>query len=102
VSKKRDRARAAAGEVFRDGQISKMTRCPIPNCTRGVVTAHSPHGLCAYHEEFLEALLFLLPHIKIEQGKTPGGLVLPGQPGFQAVPEAVINEEIRRHGGLRP
>jgi len=37
----------------------------------------------------------------MEQGKPPSGLVLPGQPGFQAVPEAVIKEEIRKHGRVK-
>lgn len=102
MSHKKDRKRAAAGEVFREGKVSKLVKCPVPNCPRGVITGNSAHGLCPYHEEFLESLLFLLPHIKIEQGKTPGGLVLPGQPGFEAVPEAVIKEEIRKHGRFKP
>lgn len=82
MSHKKDKKRAAQGEVFRDGKISKLTRCPVPNCPRGVITGNSAHRLCPYHEEFLTALLFLLPHIKIEQGKTPGGLVTPGHPEF--------------------
>jgi len=101
VSKKKDRARAAAGEVFREGKVSKMTRCPIPNCPRYIITGNSAHGLCPQHEEFLEALLFLLPRIQIKQ-QTPGGLVLPGQPGFQAVPESVIKEEIEKRGRIKP
>jgi hypothetical protein len=38
----------------------------------------------------------------MEKAETPSGLVLPGQPGFQAVPEAVIKEEIQKHGRLKP
>ncbi len=102
MSHKKDKKRVARGEVFRDGKISKLTRCPVPDCTRGVISGNSAHGLCPYHEEFLGALLFLLPHIRIEQGKTPGGLVLPGHPGFQAVPEQVIKAEIEKHGGIKP
>jgi len=88
MSKKRDRERAAAGEVFRNVS-KKMTRCPVPNCPGVVVAANSANGLCPKHEEFLESLLFFLPRIRVEQAKTPGGLVLPGQ-GF--VPEAVIKD----------
>jgi len=95
MSKKRDRNRAAAGGVFRDGKVSKLVRCPVPSCQGSVITGNSAHGLCPKHEEDLAFLLFILPHIRTEQ-KPPGGLVLPGQPGFQAVPEAVIKEEIRR------
>jgi len=57
-----------------------------------VITGRSAHGLCPKHEEDLAFLLFVLPHIKIEQGKTLGGLVLPGQSGFEVAPEAVIKD----------
>ena len=93
MSHKKDRKRVAAGEVFREGKITKLQRCPVPKCSRGVITGNSAHGLCPYHEEFLETLLFLLPHIQIKQG-TPGGLVLPGQPGFEIAPEAVIKQRM--------
>lgn len=76
----------------------KYGYCPVPDCKRRLIPGRSPHGLCPHHEELLDFLLFILPHIRVEQGKTPSGLVLPGQPGFQAVPEAVIKEEIRKHG----
>jgi len=92
MSKKRDRNRAAAGEVFRDGEVSKMTRCPVPSCQGSVITGNSAHGLCPKHEEDLAFLLFILPHIRAEPGKTPSGLVLPGQPGFEAVPKVVIKD----------
>ena len=41
---------------------------------------------------------------KIERvsGQTKSGLVLPGQPGFEAVPEAVIKGEIEKHGRFKP
>ena len=102
MSHKKDKKRAAQGEVFRDGKISKLSRCPVPNCSRGVISGNSAHGFCPYHEEFLESLLFFLPHIRIDQAKTPAGLVLPGQPGFQAVPESVIRVEIEKHGRIKP
>ena len=89
MSKKRDRNRAAAGEVFRDGKVSKLVRCPVPSCRGFVITGDSPHGLCPKHEEDLAFLLFILPRIKIEQGKTPSGLVLPGQPEY-TMPKEVI------------
>jgi hypothetical protein len=102
MSHKKDKKRAAQGEVLRDGKISKLSRCPVPNCSRGIITGNSAHGLCPYHEEFLASMLFFLPRIRIDQAKTPGGLVLPGQPGFQAVPESVIKAEIEKHGRIKP
>jgi len=102
MSHKKDRVRVASGGIFRDGKISKLVRCPVPNCRGFVITGNSAHGLCPKHEEDLAFLLFILPHIRVEQGKRPSGLVLPGQPGFQAVPKAVINEEIRKHGRIKP
>jgi hypothetical protein len=94
LSHKKNKRRAAAGEVFRDGKVSKLTKCPVPNCPRGVVTGNSVHGLCPKHEEDLAFLLFILPHIRVEQGKTQSGLVLPGSPGFTAVPEEVIKQRM--------
>jgi hypothetical protein len=102
VSHKKDKRRVAVGEIFRDGKVTKLTKCPVPNCPRGVTTGESAHGLCPKHEEDLAFLLFILPHIRMEKAETPSGLVLPGQPGFQAVPEAVIKEEIQKHGRLKP
>jgi len=101
MSKRKDRNRAAAGEVFREGKVSKLVRCPVPSCRGFVITGNSAHGLCPRHEEDLAFLLFILPHIGMEQGKTQSGLVLPGQPGFEAVPEAVGKEEMRK-GRVKP
>lgn len=101
MSHKKDKKRAAAGEIFRDGKVSKMRGCPVPSCQGSVITGNSAHGLCPKHEEDLAFLLFILPHIKMEQSKTPSGLVLPGQPEFKAVPEAVIEEEMRKHGRIK-
>ena len=97
MSHKKDKKRAAAGGVFREGKISKLVRCPVPSCPGSVITGNSAHGLCPKHEEDLAFLLFILPRIRMEQSKPPSGLVLPGQPGFQAVPE-----EIKKHGRIKP
>jgi hypothetical protein len=102
VSHKKDKKRVAGGEVFRNGKVTKLTRCPVPGCPRGVITGNSVHGLCPKHEEDLAFLLFILPYIRVEQGMAPRGLVLPGQPGFEAVPEAVIKQEIAKHGRFKP
>jgi len=55
----------------------KYGHCPVPDCERRLIPGKFPHGLCIEHEKWLTFLLFILPHIKVEQGKTPGGLVLP-------------------------
>ena len=101
MSHKKDKNRATAGGVFRDGKVSKMVRCPVPSCQGSVITGNSAHGLCPQHEEDLAFLLFILPRIRVEQTKTPGGLVLPGQPGF-GVPEPVIKKEMKEHGRIKP
>lgn len=75
----------------------KYGHCPVPSCGRRLIPSRSPHGLCPHHEELLDFLLFILPHIKAEPGQTKSGLVLPGQPGFKAVPEDVIRQEIEKH-----
>jgi len=72
----------------------KYGHCPVPSCERRLIPGQSPHGLCVEHEKWLTFLLFILPDIRVEQGKTPGGLVLPGQPGFQAVPKAAIKQRM--------
>jgi hypothetical protein len=43
------------------------------------------HGFCLTHEKFVADLLFIIPHIKWEAPKAPGGLVLPGSPDFTIV-----------------
>jgi len=80
----------------------KYGHCPVPNCERRIISGRSPHGLCPHHEELLDFLLFILPRIRVERGKTESGLVLPGTPGFNAVPEEVIKKEIEKHGRLKP
>ena len=61
----------------------KYAHCPVPNCERNIIPGRSSHGLCPHHEELLDFLLFILPHIKAGQGtsKAPG-LILPGQRGY--------------------
>lgn len=76
MSKKKDRARATAGEIHRDGKTVKLRKCPVPLCEEHVITGNSANGLCPKHEEELAFLLFILPHIRFEQ-KTPGGLATP-------------------------
>ena len=72
----------------------KYGHCPVPSCKRRLIPGQSPHGLCPHHEELLDFLLFILPHIRVERGKTSSGLVLPGSPGFNVVPEKVTKKEI--------
>lgn len=61
----------------------KYNKCPVPNCKRNLIPGKHPRGLCIHHEELLDFLLFILPHIKIGQGNPNlPGLILPGQPGF--------------------
>jgi hypothetical protein len=79
----------------------KYGHCPVPDCERRLIPGKFPHGLCIEHEKWLTFLLFILPHIRVEQGKTPGGLVLPGQPDFQVAPEAVIKQEMGKHGRVK-
>jgi len=79
----------------------KYNQCPAPNCERHLLPGRSPHGLCPHHEELLDFLLFILPNITMEQGKTPSGLLLPGQPGFQIAPDAVIKQGIEKRGRLK-
>ena len=80
------------GGIRKLGQ--KYGHCPVPNCERRIIEGRSPHGLCPHHEELLDFLLFVLPHIRDEPGtsKAPG-LILPGQPGFNVVAEDIIKKE---------
>ena len=75
----------------------KYGHCPVPNCARNIIQGRSPHGLCPHHEELLDFLLFILPHIKAGPGtpKAPG-LILPGQPGY------TMPGEIISGGGIKP
>lgn len=68
----------------------KYNHCPVPKCKRNIISERSPHGLCPYHEEQLDFLLFILPHIKIgQENPNLSGLILPGRPGF-TIPKEVI------------
>jgi hypothetical protein len=67
----------------------KYGHCPVPDCERRLIPGKFPHGLCIEHEKWLTFLLFVLPHIKVEQGKTPSGIVLPGSPEFKITPREV-------------
>lgn len=69
----------------------KYSNCPVPNCERRLIPGKSPHGLCIEHEKWLDFLLFILPHIKSQPIKSESGLVLPGQPGFDA-PKKIAKE----------
>ena len=60
----------------------KYGHCPVPDCERRLLPGRSPHGLCPHHEELLGFLLFVLPRIQANPGKTESGLVLPGSPEF--------------------
>jgi len=71
----------------------KYNKCPVPNCERNLIPGRSPHGLCVEHENWRDFLLFVLPHITVNPGRTPGGLVLPGQQDFKAVAEKVMKRE---------
>ena len=75
----------------------KYGHCPVPNCERRLLSGKSPHGLCWHHEELLDFLLFIMPHIKpgTENPKAPG-LILPGHPEF------TISKEVIRHRGIKP
>lgn len=90
---KKDRERAAAGNVFRDGNVLKLVKCPVPGCSSHVITGHGAHGLCSKHEEDLAFLLFVLPRIRVQKSNVPGGLVLPSQPGFGAVPNGILKRK---------
>lgn len=79
----------------------KYGHCPVPNCERRLIPGRSPRGLCPHHEELLDFLFFILPRIRVNQGKSPSGLVLPGSPEY-SVPEEVIKKEIEKHGRFKP
>jgi hypothetical protein len=80
----------------------KYGHCPVPNCERRIIPGRSAHGLCPHHEELLDFLLFVLPHIKINPGRTASGLVLPGTPEFAVPGEVTKLRQIEKHGGLKP
>lgn len=84
---KADRERAARGELHRDGKTVKMKPCPFPGCN-GFCHPDSPYGACESHSELISDVLFILDHTKLnttpaQAPSGPGGLVLPGMPGFQ-------------------
>jgi len=58
--------------------------CPFPGCSGDAIYEKPAHGFCLTHEKFVADLVFILPHIKWQEAKTPGGLVLPGSPEFTA------------------
>lgn len=64
----------------------KYNKCPVPNCERNLIPGKSPHGLCIEHEKWLDFLLFILPHIKVQENPIASKkIVLPGQPEFAQV-----------------
>lgn len=74
----------------------KYGHCPVPDCERRLLPGKHPHGLCIEHEKWLTFLLFILPLIKASPVESKSGLVLPGSPGFNVVPEGVIKKEIEK------
>lgn len=68
--------------------MTEEKKCPFPRCTHKVVDSlpgRQLHGFCLYHENMVEDLCFILPHIKLQQTQpkiTIPRIILPGQPGF--------------------
>ena len=72
-----------------------LSKCPVPGCGRPFRLEEDQKGtpanppkraaVCPPCWEFAVKLLFWLPRIQIKVGQTPGGLVVPGSPGFNMV-----------------
>ncbi|MBA7699244.1 hypothetical protein ES703_107935 [subsurface metagenome] len=75
--------------------------CPFPGCQDRPDPVRVSHGFCFAHEKFVADLCFILPHLTASPEKTKGGLVLPGQPGFNVVTEEVTKGEMEKHGRLK-
>lgn len=84
MSKRKDRARAAAGQRFQNGQptVAKMATCVAPDCGASFVLQNDKPPLCPKHLDYLKFLVWALPRIRIEKQEEPGGIVLPGNPEF--------------------
>lgn len=87
MSKSKDRARAAAGQVIRNSQQVKMATCIVPQCGGHFVLEEGKLPLCSKHMDYLNFLVWALPRIRIEKQVGPGGIVLPGSPQFKATLE---------------
>lgn len=95
MSHKQDQKRADEGQVFRDGKLvpksqakegaddKKRAICKVPGCGKTYLVEEGRPPLCSECLQFLERLIFFLPRIKIEQGKTGGGIIVPGHKEFK-------------------
>ena len=98
MSTKKDKERAKTEGPFRDGQrgqppapVGKQwVKCIYPPCQVQVLRETPSHlistkpkqttlPMCPVHGEICMFMMWLLPQIRIQQGVTPGGIVVPGQ-----------------------
>ena len=100
MSSKKDKERAARGEVFRDGKIVKLAPCPFPGCS-GMAEPGGGFGSCAYHTKLIKDVLFILDHTRRPKedtspaerragaGKPASKIILPGTRAYQEVIKSV-------------
>ena len=67
-----------------------MANCPFPRCTHKVVDqlpGRQLHGFCIYHENMVDDLCYILPHIQMQRPPQPKiikpNIILPGQQGWR-------------------
>lgn len=84
MSNKKNKERAAQGETFRSGETKELrrARCIVQGCPRTYFVEEGKPPLCADCQDFLMKLVFFLPRLKFEAGKTPGGIIVPGHEQF--------------------
>ena len=100
MNTKRDIERAKEEGPFRDGhrgtppapEGKQWIKCLFPPCNKQVlvekeatspIVSSKPKQMtlpfCKVHGEMCMFMMWLLPQVRIQQGVTPGGIVVPGQ-----------------------
>lgn len=108
MGKAKDRARAEAGQPFRNIPESKQAiKCQYPPCKTQILIDKMVPGMpykgpppfCPLHLEMLNFYMWCMTAIKVEPQRTPGGVILPGHDKFQATlkeqeREALFNQRV--------
>jgi len=99
MSQKKNRKRAKEGLVHRGGKLidkrditmmdkiaedeKKRMICAVPGCGKTFIPQAGRPPFCPDCLDFLNKLAWFLPRIKIERGKAPSGLIVPGHEQFK-------------------
>lgn len=94
MGKAKDRARAEAGKPHTNVPEGKqLFKCGYPPCKTNILIDKivpgmpykGPPPFCPVHLEMLNFYMWCMTAVRVEQQRTPGGLILSGHEKFQAI-----------------